>query len=88
MALAVAPPARSQTPTATSLGTALVGLLKYADARPIFEAALASALALNRPDRAAETRISLGLLQALALLVVIRKRLVDRPLHERFLVLA
>ena len=27
-------------------------------------------------------------LQALALLVVIRKRLVDRPLHERFLVLA
>ena len=104
---------------ARGLGTALVGQLKYADARPILEDALARATALNRRDHVAAVRIQLGLcafgegrrddadrewsqavetyngleespgeLQALALLVVIRKKLSDRPLHERLQVLA
>ncbi len=101
------------------LGTSLVGLLKYAEARPILEDALESATRLGHVSRAGHIRISLGLgafgegnrdeadrqwtqaveafkrlgepkdeLRALALLVVIRKTLADRPLHERLLVLA
>ena len=104
---------------ARGLGTALVGQLKYADARPILEDALSRSAALNRRDHVGAVRIQLGLcafgegrrddadrewsdavgctgastnhqgeLRALALLVVIRKKLADRPLHERLLVLA